>query len=132
MGLISQSIRWIKRQIRALFDQVFGRFRRKSKKGELEIPGSWIKEPESPMTTSPEPMERRPSSLQIRRGKYRIRWLLTFKRLMAALLLFINLVLSGFMLSIQNSGAAVLCLMFLGNAFLLADYLWKTGSVQKK
>lgn len=129
MGLIAQILRAVKKQVRALFDQVFGRFRKKPAKDELEIPGAWAKEPQRPMEKGPEPMaEPRPASLTVRRKKYRIRWLLTFKRGLAVFLLFVNLVLSGFMLSTQNSGAGVFFLMFLGNAFLLADYLWKTGS----
>lgn len=125
MGLVAQILRAVKKQLRDLF----GRFRRKPAKDELEIPGSWRKEPERDIEKRSEPMaEPRPASLTVRRGKYRIKWLLTFKRGLAVFLLFINLVLAGFMLSAQNSGAGVLFLLFLGNAFLLADYLWKTGS----
>jgi hypothetical protein len=125
MGLIAQMLRAAKRFLR----NIFGRFRRKPATEEVEIPAGWAKEPERGMEKNPEPMaEPRPKSLVIRQKKYRIRWLLTFKRGLAIFLLFVNLVLAGFMLSTQNSGAGVLFLLFLGNAFLLADYLWKTGS----
>lgn len=132
MGLISQALRAIKKQIKALFDQIFGRFRKKPAEDELEIPGSWVKEPESPMSKSSEPMERRPSSLVIRRKKFRIRWLLSFKRLMAGVLIIFNFGIGEYMLSIGGQGMAAFFVMFLGNAFILADYLWKTRSKESQ
>jgi len=47
-----------------------------------------------------------------------------FKTLLAAGLLLLNLVFSQFILGSQTEGQ-IMFLMFLGNSFILADYLWK-------
>lgn len=134
MGLISQLFRVVKKILRPLFDKLFGRFRRKPAEGETEIPASWVEKPQGPMQKTSEPMGSHPGSLVVNpRKKYRIKWLLSFKRILAGLLMCFNFVLAEFILSTQSSSFAIFFLVFLANAFILADYLWKTRSreVQK-
>ena len=47
-----------------------------------------------------------------------------FKTLLASGLLLLNLVFSQFILGSRSEGQ-IMFLMFLGNSFILADYLWK-------
>ena len=47
-----------------------------------------------------------------------------FKSLLALVLLLLNLVFSQFLLGSSSAGQ-IMFLLFLGNSFIIADYLWK-------
>jgi hypothetical protein len=48
-----------------------------------------------------------------------------FKQVLAVVLLLFNLIFSQFLLGTSSSGQ-IMFLVFLGNSFLIADYLWKS------
>jgi hypothetical protein len=124
MGLIAH----IFRLIRNYLGRFWAWIKRKPEKEETKIPGQWAEKEESPMAKGPEPMAR-PSSLVVKKGrKLHIRWLLSIKRLIAALLMCTNFVLAEFILGTQTPGAVIFVFMFLANSFIEADYLWKTRS----
>jgi len=57
--------------------------------------------------------------------KRRIPWLRNAKRILAGGLLFVNFLFSQFLLAATNQ-AELIFFVFLGNSFIILDYLWKT------
>jgi hypothetical protein len=62
----------------------------------------------------------------IQTEKRRIPGLKFFKRMIAAILLLINFIFSQFLLGSIGSQSQWVFLLFLGNSFIIGDYLWKT------
>lgn len=62
--------------------------------------------------------------IEYERNVHHIPFYRKFKTLLAAGLLGLNLVFSQFLLGSQSAGQ-IMFLLFLGNSFILADYLWK-------
>ena len=60
------------------------------------------------------------------RRKLKLFWLLPLKRIVAGILLFMNVSVSFLALNQKTSEGI---LIFLPNAFILMDYLWKTRAV---
>jgi len=74
--------------------------------------------------------KKKPEVKIIEQQKWRLPGYGVFKRFLAAFLLFLNFVFSQFLLGSVGTGAQPMFLIFLGNSFILVDYLWKTR--QKK
>ena len=58
--------------------------------------------------------------------KWHFPGLLRIKRVLAGILMIVNLAFSQFLLGATQGTTQIFTLMFVANAFLLADYLWKT------
>lgn len=94
-------------------------------KTESNIPKSWRK---TNPTSAPTPTSTI-TKPRLFKEKIRIPFLKTAKRYVAALLLLVNgflfLMLLGYTPSTLTQGMS---LLFLGNSFILLDYLWKSSS----
>jgi len=82
------------------------------------VPASWLKH------RSGEPKTEQ--KIQFIKNKKRIPGLLWFKRIIAGILLLINFSFSQFLLGSLGSTVQPMFIVFLGNSFILLDYLWKT------
>jgi hypothetical protein len=108
--------------IRGIKQQIHGLLHRKKKRKKLaqepdQVPISWIRKQKAAPDGKP--------SLVIKHKK-RIPGLLYFKRALASVLLFLNFVMSQFLLGTLGAAAQPLFIFFLANSFILLDYLWKT------
>jgi hypothetical protein len=119
------------------FGKLFGRFRRKKKdKDVLEIPEKWRKKnpsgvkqwrPKENRKSEPKRTLKKDPPKRFQAGPrtvYHVSWLRPFKRYFAAVMFFLNFVMSQY--SLASNQAPILALFFFGNAFVLLDYLWKT------
>jgi lipid-A-disaccharide synthase-like uncharacterized protein len=82
------------------------------------IPASWLKHRSG--------QEKTDQKIQFIKHKKRIPGLLWFKRILAGILLLINFSFSQFMLGSLGNVVQPMFIIFLGNSFILLDYLWKT------
>ena len=64
------------------------------------------------------------SDVEYERNVHHIPGYRRFKSLLALFLLLLNLIFSQFLLGSSSAGQ-IMFLLFLGNSFILADYLWK-------
>lgn len=120
MGLLNQIIRSLKESFKNLRKKFSRRESKKSRKNKpVVLHPSWSKS-EKPGKSDQK------SQVIIQRNKKRLPGLLVFKRLLAGFLFLINFVLSQFLLASAGEQGFGTFLIFLGNAFILADYLWKT------
>lgn len=65
--------------------------------------------------------------VEYERNVHHIPFYRKFKQILAVVLLLFNLIFSQFLLGTSSSGQ-IMFLIFLGNAFIIADYLWKSRS----
>jgi hypothetical protein len=63
--------------------------------------------------------------------KWHFPGLLKIKRLIAALMLIVDIAFSQFILGSTTGAAQAFMLLFIGNGFILADYIWKTRKPDK-
>ena len=119
MGLMKQLSRSLKNLIDNIFGFLFGkkRKRKRSRDEPIIVPRSWKKPSESKS-------QKATKKTIIIRHKRKILGLRQFNRILAGALLFLNFVMSQVMLG--NIGAAALpfFLIFLGNCYIIARYLW--------
>lgn len=128
MGAIKQ----LNRALRNMLDSFVGIFRRKPKRRSrrdsepelVKVPRKWKKD-------SPAAQKKQRVKV-IEQQKMRIPGIRSFKRYLAAFLLFINFVFSQFLLGTVGAGAQPMFLIFLGNSVILVDYLWKTRQTKEK
>lgn len=101
--------------------KVRGLLRRKKKpklEKEGEVPKAWLKE-----TAKPSPSHETHS--RFKPTKIKIPFLKTGKRVVAGLLLVVNVIISQATL-MNNPNTQPLFLLFILNSFIILDYLWKT------
>ncbi len=119
MGLFNQFIRELNQRLK---DSVswFNKHVLKKKPRRLKSapPRSWKQSSSSREDAAPAVINHR--------LRLRIPGFLFFKRVLAGFLLLVNFVFSQFLLGNVGSGAQPLFIVFLLNAFIIADYLWKT------
>jgi hypothetical protein len=116
IGILNQAVRQLKKSIHNIFHR---KKRKKSKVQEPDmVPASWLKH------RSGEPKTEQ--KIQFIKNKKRIPGLLWFKRIIAGILLLINFSFSQFLLGSLGSTVQPMFIVFLGNSFILLDYLWKT------
>jgi hypothetical protein len=136
LGLVNKIQRSINKQIQKIKKKLSRPGKKKKKEAEepveTEIPRSWLEKRKHQQPASSirrkKPLVAEDTGEKIilkKRKVLRVSWLLTFKRGLAALLLFINFVISQFLLA-SNTQAAPAFIFFMGNCFILLDYLWKT------
>jgi hypothetical protein len=120
IGILNQAVRQLKKSIRNIFKNIFHRKKRKKSKAQDPdvVPASWLKHRSGQPKTE--------QKIQFIKNKKRIPGLLWFKRIMAGILLLINFSFSQFLLGSLGSTVQPMFIVFLGNSFILADYLWKT------
>lgn len=124
MGLLNQIIRELKESARNLRKKFSKKKSRRSRKDEpIVLHPSWSKKDGK---ASPEKKQ-----LIVTKHKKRIPGLLMFKRILAGVLFLINFVLSQFLLASAGEQGFGTFIIFLGNSFILADYLWKTRGKEK-
>lgn len=92
------------------------------------VPRSWVNE--NPGLQSKGVPENSRLLIQ-QEGKKRIPGLLKIKRLLAGVLLLFNFVFSQFLLAATGVQGIFTFLFFMGNSFIMADYLWKTRRKDK-
>lgn len=94
--------------------------RKLSRKEIVKVPKEWL-DKHPPQTSSKSNVV----TLEVSkpRGKIKLFWLRPFKRGLAAILLVIDLATSLMAISVNSIEGS---LIFLPNAFILMDYLWKT------
>lgn len=116
IGILNQAVRQLKKGIRNILH------RKKRKKGKAEepdvVPVSWLKHRSGQQKTE--------QKIHFIKNKKRIPGLLWFKRILAGILLLINFSFSQFLLGSLGSNVQPMFIVFLGNSFILLDYLWKT------
>jgi hypothetical protein len=128
MGLINQFFRNVNEKLSSLWDGIVHHEGRRNKKRRLEehdeVPKAWRR----PETAGPRVYEKPvPDKYQRIQHRFRIPGLLMFKRILAGFLCFVNFVISQYVLGISKGGVAQgMFIFFLFNAFICADYLWKT------
>lgn len=126
-GLISS----ITRRFKQVLKNIGKRFSKKKKGKVVEsdvVPKSWVKK--NPDLESKE----LPQSTKIviqQEGKKRLPGLLKIKRLLAGILFLLNFVFSQFLLAASGAQGFFVFLFFLGNSFIVLDYLWKTRRAEK-
>jgi len=120
MGLINQLIRSLKRHINNVFGFVF---RKKESSDEpIVVPKSWQK----PEKTG----KKAAKTTVIIRHKRKVPGLKQLNRVLAGFLLVINFVFSQFLLGSVGAAAQPVFLIFMGNCYIIAKYLW--GSRKKE
>ena len=94
----------------------------KEKEREIEIPREWGE--------NGEPIKKR-KRFRIRepKKKFRVKGLRWINRFIAVVLLIFNFLISQITLAAGPMEAKIMALIFLGNAYILAHYLWKTRRV---
>lgn len=113
MGFINQLIRELKEWLRGS-----GKKKKKRQPDEpVQIHKSWNK-PQQPAA--------QPKIVRTHPNKKKVPGLLQIKRVLAGVLLLINFVFSQFLLLAVGSDGFATFLIFMGNSFVIADYLWKT------
>jgi hypothetical protein len=117
IGILNQAVRQLKKSIKNILHR---KKRKKSKTDEPDVvPASWLKHRSGQPKTE--------QKIQfINKNKKRIPGLLWFKRIIAGILLLINFSFSQFLLGSLGSTVQPMFIVFLGNSFILLDYLWKT------
>lgn len=122
MGLLKQIIRGIKQSLRDLRKRFSRPGSRKKRKYEPTVlHPSWKKGSSLEKASAKKAPE-----FIMGKGKKRIPGFLMFKRILAGFLFLVNFVLSQFLLASFGEQSFGTFLIFLGNAFIIADYLWKT------
>lgn len=119
MGLGNQIIRGIKEFLKDLRKK-FSRQKRKRKDEPTVLHPSWSKKDGK----AGKPGQKKPQIIM--KQKKRIPGLLMFKRLLAGFLFLVNFVLSQFLLGSLGEAGQPIFILFLLNAFIMADYIWKT------
>lgn len=136
MGIFNKLLRTVGDQFRGVSRGVKKRFSRGEAEEDQvdEVPASWVKDRivmEKSRAGSKQRMRGElyldKGKLIVKKNKVHVPWLKNIKRGLAGILLVINLVFSQFLMT-QNGGWIV-ALMFMGNCFIAADYLWKTRRV---
>lgn len=128
-GLINSITRRFKQILKNLKKRFSGRKKKRGKVAEEEItvvPRSWV----SKSGQKREFSESTKVLIQ-QEGKKRIPGLLKIKRLLAGILFILNFIFSQFLLAATGSQGFFTFLFFLGNSFIIADYLWKTRRADK-
>lgn len=107
------------------FKSIFKRkekYDRKKSRKTVKVPSSWKSEKKSSRSR-----KKNEDDVEIiEQKKIRIPGFRTIKRLIAAVLLLLNFIFSQFLLGSIGQGAQPMFILFLGNAFIIGDYLWKT------
>jgi hypothetical protein len=128
LGIVNKIQRAINQKLKKIKKRFSRAGKKKAEPDETEVPRQWLRKPPAASKKKPVVLEDRGSKVVIRKGRvYRISWLRNAKRLLAAFLLFINFVISQFLLASQTQAAPAF-IFFLANCFILLDYLWKTRS----
>lgn len=128
LGIVNKIQRAINQQLKKIKKRLSRHGKKQAESEETEVPRSWLRRREaSEGKKKPVLLEDRGKrGFVIRKGRvYRISWLKSAKRLLAAFLLFVNFVISQFLLASQTEAAPAF-IFFLANCFILLDYLWKT------
>jgi hypothetical protein len=128
IGIVNKIQRFINQQLKKIGKKLSRHKKKEAEAEETEVPRSWLRSRghSAAGRSKPVVLEDRGKKVIIRKGRvYRISWLKTLKRVLAAFLLFINFVISQFLLASQTEAAPAF-IFFLANCFVLLDYLWKT------
>jgi len=129
-GFVESTIRKINNAISKAWRKVTGALRRGPEPDEMEVPSSWVRgSRRAAASAAPVKGQLKVKGNRVlvepkKRKLYRIPWLRTFKRGLAAVLLLMNFAVSQFMLA--NKELFIMTVFFFGNVFILIDYLWKT------
>lgn len=116
MGITNQLIRALKNLIKDALG-VFKQKKKRSRKIEPDVvPGSW-KKPDAEKEVAP-PV--------VIKNKLRIPGLKLFHRILATVMLLLNLIFSQFLLGSVGSGAQPMFLFFMLNAYFIFRYLWSS------
>lgn len=128
MGLVKQLIRGLKRSLGNLFGFITRRDSKSKRRARyqepIEVPRSWGEKSRGSPAKSD----------QIVRIKYkrRIPGLKSLNRFLAGFWLFMNFIMSQFLLGSIGSQAQWLFIFFLGNCYFILKYLWGSRKDEKR